>query len=98
MSPTRYPCRAPRRAAARGSSARLVALVGLLAALPVLLPAAAAPRQARSLTGVVTHVVDGDTIHVRVDDRIEKVRYIGMDAPETKHPFRAPEPGGEEAT
>src|SRR5262245_50540355 len=97
MSRTGYGPRTPRRAAARGRAALLAALIGLLAALPALFPAAAAPRPAGSFTGVVTHVVDGDTIRVRVGDRIEKVRYIGMDTPETKHPFRAPEPGGAEA-
>jgi len=31
-------------------------------------------------------VVDGDTIHVRVGPRLEKVRYIGVNAPEIPHP------------
>ena len=31
-------------------------------------------------------VVDGDTIHVRVGPRLEKVRYIGVNAPEIQHP------------
>ena len=30
--------------------------------------------------------VDGDTIHVRVGPRLEKVRYIGVNAPEIPHP------------
>jgi micrococcal nuclease len=34
----------------------------------------------------VTRVVDGDTIRVRVGDRDEAVRYIGMDTPETVKP------------
>ena len=34
----------------------------------------------------VTRVVDGDTVHVRVGDRVETVRYIGMDTPETVKP------------
>jgi micrococcal nuclease len=36
--------------------------------------------------GRVVWVVDGDTIHVRVGSRIEKVRYIGVNAPEIPHP------------
>src|SRR5687768_5520309 len=32
--------------------------------------------------GKVTRVVDGDTIHVRVGNKIEKVRLLGIDAPE----------------
>lgn len=31
-------------------------------------------------------VVDGDTLHVRVGRRLEKVRYIGVNAPEIPHP------------
>ena len=42
-------------------------------------------------------VVDGDTIHVRVGDRIEKVRYIGINTPEVRHPQKGEEPGGREA-
>ena len=38
------------------------------------------------LAGTVVYVVDGDTIHVQVGDRIEKVRYIGVNAPEVPHP------------
>jgi micrococcal nuclease len=46
---------------------------------------------------VVVHVVDGDTIHVELDGRIEKVRYIGVNAPEIHHPTKGEEPGGREA-
>jgi micrococcal nuclease len=38
------------------------------------------------LEGTVVRVVDGDTIHVRVGGRREKVRYIGVDTPETHRP------------
>ena len=58
---------------------------------------AAAPAAAVELTGVVVRVVDGDTIHVRLSDRVEKVRYIGVNAPEIHHPTRGREPGGDEA-
>lgn len=34
------------------------------------------------MKGRVVWVVDGDTIHVRVGPRLEKVRYIGVNAPE----------------
>jgi micrococcal nuclease len=70
-------------------------LAGLLLAL--LWPGAATAQAPRSLTGQVVRVVDGDTIHVQLDGRIEKVRYIGVDTPETKHPVRGEEPGGREA-
>jgi micrococcal nuclease len=38
--------------------------------------------------GLVLKVVDGDTIHVLVAGHREKVRYIGVDTPETKHPTK----------
>ena len=70
--------------------------LGLIAVAALLLaPAPAAP--ARILTGRVTHVIDGDTITVALGGRAEKVRYIGMDTPETKHPVKGEEPGGREA-
>ena len=48
--------------------------------------------------GTVVRVVDGDTIHVRIGDRVEKVRYIGVNTPEVHHPTKGEEPGGREAT
>jgi micrococcal nuclease len=36
--------------------------------------------------GRMAWVVDGDTIHVRIGPRLEKVRYIGINAPEIPHP------------
>jgi micrococcal nuclease len=67
----------------------------LLAAL--LLLVALVTAHAGSLDGDVVRVVDGDTIHVRVGDRVEKVRYIGVNAPELHHPRKGEEPGGREA-
>ena len=52
---------------------------------------------AEALTGVVVKLVDGDTVWVRLADRVEKVRYIGVDTPEVHHPTRGEEPGGREA-
>jgi micrococcal nuclease len=34
----------------------------------------------------VTRVIDGDTIEARIDGRLEDVRYIGVDTPETVKP------------
>jgi len=45
----------------------------------------------------VVKLVDGDTVWVRLADRVEKVRYIGVDTPEVHHPTRGEEPGGREA-
>jgi micrococcal nuclease len=63
-----------------------------------LLPLLVAPA-ARGETDewIVVGVVDGDTIHVQRGVRVEKVRYIGIDAPEIHHPTRGEEPGGREA-
>lgn len=36
----------------------------------------------RTSVGIVTKVIDGDTIHVKINGTDYKVRYIGMDAPE----------------
>jgi micrococcal nuclease len=66
----------------------------LLLLLPLLVAGAAA---ATPLEGIVVHVVDGDTIHVQLADRVEKVRYIGVNSPEIRHPIRGEEPGGREA-
>ena len=45
-------------------------------------------------TAVVTRVIDGDTI---VIESGQKVRYIGIDTPETKHPTKALQCFGQEA-
>lgn len=42
----------------------------------------------------VTRVIDGDTIEIDLNGRRERVRYIGIDTPETVHPNRGVEPYG----
>jgi micrococcal nuclease len=49
----------------------------------------------RTSVGIVTKVVDGDTIHVSINGTDYKVRYIGMNAPENTS---KKEPLGNEAT
>jgi micrococcal nuclease len=46
----------------------------------------------------VTRVVDGDTIRVDWNEQNERVRYIGVDTPETVHPRKAVEHFGPEAS
>lgn len=46
----------------------------------------------------VVRVVDGDTIVVRLGDRDEKVRLIGVDTPETKSPTKPVQCFGKEAS
>src|SRR5687767_7509734 len=76
-----------------------VAVAVLLAAVSAVLGAytARGTASATALEGLVVRVVDGDTIHVRIGDRVEKVRYIGVNTPETHHPRRGVEAGGREA-
>src|SRR5436189_1550948 len=76
----------------------LVRCATLLLLLAVAAPTWGGERAAyRGLEGTVVRVVDGDTIHVRVGTRVEKVRYIGVNAPEVHHPTKGVEPGGREA-
>jgi endonuclease YncB( thermonuclease family) len=50
-----------------------------------------------SVDAKVTRVIDGDTIVVDIGGRQYKVRYIGMDTPETVHPFKPVQYFGKEA-
>jgi len=66
----------------------------LLLLLPLL---AAGSVSAATIEGTVVRVVDGDTIYVQLTDRVEKIRYVGVNAPELHHPLKGEEPGGREA-
>lgn len=74
---------------------------GLLGSAESSSPGAPAPAPAASLPpcdwAQVTRVVDGDTIHVLIDDQEDTVRYIGVDSPETVDPRRGTQPFGHEA-
>lgn len=61
-------------------------------------PGTPTPTLPPGLTGAtVTRVVDGDTIEVEVDGERYKVRYIGIDTPESVDPRRPVECFGKEA-
>ena len=47
---------------------------------------------------LVTEVIDGDTLRVKINDKIEKVRLLAIDTPETKDPRKAVQCFGKEAT
>ncbi|MDD3648376.1 MAG: thermonuclease family protein [Candidatus Dojkabacteria bacterium] len=49
-------------------------------------------------TATVTDVIDGDTIEIYYNGTIEKVRLIGIDTPESKHPQKPVECFSKEAT
>ncbi len=63
-------------------------IVFVAAALLVAQPVFAQSRQDLPAgdDAIVTRIVDGDTIEVRINDARFTVRYIGIDAPETKGP------------
>lgn len=56
------------------------------------------PSNAQTVEAQVVHVVDGDTIDVNLGGQIFRVRYIGVDTPETVHPSRSVECMGREAS
>lgn len=49
------------------------------------------------LVAKVVRIIDGDTVAVDIQGREERVRFIGVDTPETAHPTRPVEPYGPEA-
>ena len=51
-----------------------------------------------TVEAIVTRVIDGDTIEVNLGGSIYKVRYIGIDTPETVHPTQPVECFGQEAS
>jgi len=63
----------------------------------LLLVLAASSASAGSIEGTVVRIVDGDTIYVQLADRVEKIRYIGVNSPEIHHPIKGEEPGGRDA-
>lgn len=75
--------------------------IGALVAGPENSAAEAIPSGAPgSEHGVVERVVDGDTITIRLNGATERVRYVGVDAPELARPSegRGAECGANEAT
>ncbi|HEX9480118.1 MAG TPA: thermonuclease family protein [Methylomirabilota bacterium] len=59
--------------------------------------AAQEPGRGRSLPAAVVKVLSGDTIHVFVNGEVERVRYIGVVAPEPGEADQSGEPQGNEA-
>ena len=49
-------------------------------------------------SATVKRVVDGDTIEIAIGGKTERVRMIGVDTPETKHPTKGVECYGPEAS
>jgi len=61
-------------------------------------PATAPASTTVQANAIVVKVIDGDTIDVDVDGRVERVRLIGIDTPETKKPNHPVECWGPEAS
>ncbi len=77
------------------SLALLLGVAIVVANLALAAPTAGPPRE----PATVLEVVDGDTIRVWLrDGRVETVRLIGLDTPETRHPYRLVECFGREAS
>lgn len=73
-----------------------IAVLAVLALRPA--PAGSQePGRGRSLPAAVVKVVSGDTIHVFVNGEVERVRYIGVIAPEPGEGDQTGEPQGNEA-
>ncbi len=88
------------RSKVRWYSILLVGLVLMLAA-PVVACGQPAPSSAPPIQpppAKVVRVIDGDTIEVAIRGSLYKVRYIGIDTPETVHPQNPVEYFGKEAT
>lgn len=73
-------------------------IVAALCVVFVSCTARVSPDAGGRVSGSVTRVVDGDTIHVRFADTTEEIRLIGVDTPETVHPTKAVECWGPEAS
>jgi Protein of unknown function (DUF4236)/Staphylococcal nuclease homologue len=76
----------------RHTAGWLASLLVLFAVTPTMVPAIEPTVQAQ-----VFRAIDGDTIQVRIGDRTELVRYIGIDTPKLHHPTRGRQPFGEQA-
>jgi micrococcal nuclease len=74
---------------------RAIVLLALISTIGLAMPARAAAGG--TIDGSLVHVIDGDTADVRLGDRVERVRYIGIDAPEVAHHGVGGAPGGEAA-
>jgi micrococcal nuclease len=54
-------------------------------------------RGAASESAVVIEAIDGDTIDVRIGNRVDTIRLLGIDTPETHHPTKPVQCFGPEA-
>lgn len=82
-----------------GMNARLASLIVCTAAIVAACSGTTVvPSPDGTLAATVVSVNDGDTVTLRIAGRKEKVRLIGVDTPETKHPTKPVECWGPEAS
>lgn len=75
----------------------LVIAVACTGTETTLAPAVVIPS-ASAAQAQVARIIDGDTIDVFIEGQTYRVRYTGIDTPETVHPTRGVEPYGKEAS
>jgi micrococcal nuclease len=61
-------------------------------------PAGALAAAQTPLRGIVIRAIDGESLEVRVDGRLEVVRYVGIGTPAIHHPVKGAEPYRRAAT
>lgn len=75
-----------------------IGAAGLVGAIGVAVVVTAVNQDSSTDHAVVARVVDGDTVDVRIDDAIERVRLLNIDAPEDNKSTGVTECMGTEAT
>ena len=74
----------------------LIAAVAIIVAIPIGLFIFQLTQKETNYE--VRRIVDGDTLEIEYEGKVQSVQLIGVNAPETVHPDKPPEPYGEEAT
>lgn len=82
----------------RNRATRAVLTLALIGVIFPLKAADASKESSASADASVVSVIDGDTIKVSVGGRVETVRLVGVDTPETKKPGTPVQCYGPEAT
>ena len=77
----------------RGVTASFALLIGLASC-----SGSSSQPNGQADLGKIAHVIDGDTVDIDINGRTERVRLIGVDTPETKHPTKPIECFGPEAS
>jgi micrococcal nuclease len=90
-------CRRPPRSRVAWAACLVLAPIVVIAAVAIIRQRAPSPALGPG-EAVVTHVIDGDTIEIRLAEGEERVRLLGIDTPETVDPTRPPECFGAEAS